>query len=160
MHCRYVAFKGELEYHLMTAPINWVRYWLRSLGHRAAVTRAARRRQHMQGAENVDMEMHHQLKRRLGDEKRRQLLMVQSGVVWTASTLHKAGYLLNDLCVWCGKAAETLFHLWWECPEHEQMREEVRKLLPDGPCGLPECMAQYGMPVEPSADLRDPYGPM
>ena len=150
----YTQFKGEVEYHLMEAPINWARAWLKNMGHRAATAQAARRRRHLEGAADFDADMHRKLQNARPDEQRRQLLMVQSGAVWTASTLHKAGYLQSDVCSSCGKAAETLKHLWWDCPEHEHHRKRIRTLVPDGPDCLPPCLAHFGIPVEPSADLQ------
>ena len=110
----------------------------------------------MAGANNVDMEMHSRVKEPLPEEKKKDLLMIQAGGLWTGCSLAKAGYLANGLCPWCGIEDEDLEHLWWRCPCHEQWRGQVRRLLPHGWEYLPPCLAQHGIPPEPAGKLDGP----
>ena len=45
----------------------------------------------MAGANNVDMETHSRVKEPLPEEKKKDLLMIQAGGLWTGCSLAKAG---------------------------------------------------------------------
>ena len=110
----------------------------------------------MDGANHVDVDMHNKLKQKLSEEKKSELLMIQSGGLWTAHTLHKAGFLASSACPWCGGEKEDLDHLWWSCPSHEHHRTRIRQLVDD--CSkLPKCLANHGIPLGPA---RDPAMPL
>ena len=106
----------------------------------------------MQGAGQVDLCIHHQLQKKLTEEQRADLLLIQSGAIWTASAMHRAGYLETPLCPWCQKATEDLAHLFWECEHHEHCRGPVREKGIDW-AKLPKALALHGIPVEPAAKL-------
>ena len=141
-------FKGEVAYDIMEGPANWVRPWLRGVARRAALARAEGRRPSLTGASNADFDMNARLLAKLTADQQRDLAMIQSGGLWTAHSLKKAGYLTCDVCPWCGIEPETLDHLWWRCPAHEHHREEVRKLLQQSWTELPSSLALHGIPTE------------
>ena len=89
--------------------------------------KAADRRPTMHGGRTVDLDMCHELQAPLAEEKRRDLLMVQAGGLWTAHSLEKAGYLTTARCPWCLGDVEDLEHLWWQCPAFEHLREAAKK---------------------------------
>ena len=106
----------------------------------------------MRGGGQVDLCMHHRLLMKRSEEQRRDLLLIQSGALWTASAMAKAGYLEGDECPWCHKQAEDLGHLFWTCSQHEHCRSKVRQLGIDG-TQLPRILGLHGIPVEPAGDL-------
>ena len=110
----------------------------------------------MTGAEDVDLEMHGRLVTRHAEDQKRDLLMIQSGGLWTAHAMCKAGYLTSGLCHWCGEETEDLAHLWWRCKAHAHHRQEVLRKLGGRWEQLPPCVALHGIPVEPTADLEVP----
>ena len=139
----------------MTWPINYVRTWLQRSGLAASVRQAANRRNTMTGCNWFDAEMHRDITRHYTEAQRKDLLLIQSGGLWTSHGLSKAGYLRNDCCLWCQGEVETLEHLWWECPAWECFRTEVRTLIPAGTHRtLPPCLALHGLPTECSGDLH------
>ena len=83
------------------------------------------------------------------------LLTIQTGALWTASALYKAGYLSTDTCPWCNTGeAETLFHLWWRCPTFQAPRDLYMQRFPGyGPEQLPIATACHGRGV----CLRQPH---
>ena len=139
---------------MFEAPINWVQLVLRDSGRIAAMERVAKRRRTMYGAAQVDFLMHHRLNASRSEQRKRDLLLIQSGALWTATSLHKAGYLVDPVCQWCGQAPETLAHLFWECPAHHECRAQVRKELKWHWQHLPTCLALHGIPVEPNGELN------
>ena len=124
-----VAFPGEKEHSAWTAPINWFRTWLKPVGQCALVATAARRRPTMAGATQIDLEAHRLMASKLTEAQRKDLLMIQSGALWTAHGLHKAGFVSDNTCPWCGQSKEDLLHLWWQCPRHQQHCAAVFALL-------------------------------
>ena len=105
----------------------------------------------------MDLDMHQRLKQRLTEEQRKDLLLIQAGGLWTASSLQKAGYLTTGLCPWCGKEEETLQHLWWHCPHHESCRKQLKDRYPRLLQEIPTCLALHGIPPpEPAGDLMGP----
>ena len=109
----------------------------------------------MQGGDHVDVDLNKRLKKGLSEAKKKDLLMIQAGGLWTASCLHKAGFLASPSCPWCGSAEEDLEHLWWGCPHHEHCRQKVRRLVADW-TQLPKCLSNHGIPPEPAGDPTMP----
>ena len=152
-----LGFVGERAYDLMDAPINWVRPWLRAKSHAASARAAANRRTTLNGCHDLDVHLNRKLHKGRPDEKQRDLVMIQVGGLWTASSLKHAGFLQDDSCPWCRQKQEDLYHLWWECPEHEHCRARVRMLLGSQEVAmLPRCLTLHGLPPEPAADLQGP----
>ena len=141
----------------MTDPINWVRQWLLRMSLKAVMAKVAARRKTYQGIGAVDFDALRALAAKRQADQQRDMLTIQAGALWTAHSLHKAGYLPTGTCPWRGIADEDLRHLWWECPAFESCRVEVWKHLRDLPWQrLPACLALRGIPVEPAADLLGP----
>ena len=138
----------------MRSPNNWVKPWLRCRCLAAALAPAAKRRCTMSGAQTVDIHMAMELSEALPDQKAKDILMIQSGALWTGHAMHKAGFRTSPSCPWCGAGCEDLKHLWWECPAFEHLRVRARDLLKGrSPECLPSCIALHGIPVGPAADL-------
>ena len=118
--------------------------------------KAATRRESMQGAENFDPNLHHQLNKTRTTQQNQELLMIQSGGLWTAGSLQRAGYVESALCPYCKQEAEDLHHLWWVCPQHSERRKQVREMLGNDHNQLPRCLKLHGIPVQPNADITRP----
>ena len=124
-----VKFHNYIPYSLMEAPINWVRTWVRNLGLQKTMAAAGARRPTMAGAQHYDHETHVTLNKVRDEQLNQDMLLIQTGGLWTANALHKAGYLAQPTCTWCGAAKEDLTHLWWECPTHVEHRKETMEML-------------------------------
>ena len=143
-----VGFHNERPRDVMRDPINWIRPWLRHQGQQAAVRGVGHRRHTMEGANYIDVELNNKLKAKYNEDQKRDLLLVQSGGLWTAKALHKAGFLASETCPWCGADTEDLQHLWWECPQHEHCRSSAKALLGETWRSLPRCLSTHGIPPE------------
>ena len=152
-----LSFEHECGYNLFTAPVNWVRNWLRQKALCYAVRAASNRRSTMSPGVALDLDAHISLTSRLDNDKQRDMLMIQAGGLWTASSMHKAGFLATPTCPWCRCAPETLQHLWWECESFQEQRTAafvaLRGILWQE---LPSSLTPHGIPAEVAADLMGP----
>ena len=128
-----LSFEHECGYNLFTAPVNWVRNWLRQKALCYAVRAASNRRSTMSPGVALDLDAHISLTSRLDNDKQRDMLMIQAGGLWTASSMHKAGFLATPTCPWCRCAPETLQHLWWECESFQEQRTAALAALRASP---------------------------
>ena len=152
-----IHIPGEQPYNVFTDPINWIRKWLKQRANAAAVANAAKRRDTMSSDALFDNNMHERLNAKRTDRQQRDLLMIQSGAIWTAAGLTKAGLMKDAKCSWCGHHDEDLMHLWWECPHFERHRQRAFELMKHwGPRDLPLGLALHGQPLEPSGDITGP----
>eukprot|EP00969_Alexandrium_andersonii_P112921 4991412-Alexandrium_andersonii.AAC.1 len=67
--------------------------------------------------------------------------------MWTQSMLRHFKHDAGEKCPWCGGPPETLRHLWWECPRHEEARRQAWGGDPPDHRALPDVLAECGLPL-------------
>ena len=64
----------------------------------------------------------------------------------TASQLHNAEVLDTAACRECGHPKADLWHLLWECPQHQIRRQQCLDFINMTPDCMPECLSLHGLP--------------
>ena len=85
------------------------------------------------------------LSEKLGPEERPLLRRILADSIWTESLHYRIGRLQSPACPRCGAQAETLEHLWWECPAFEQQRSQFPAAVNARRTSWPACLTNCGI---------------
>ena len=99
----------------------------------------------------VDCDASHALlsSKKLPPSEAAALRRILVGGVWTQERSFRARLQATPLCPHCGQAAEDHHHLWWQCPQWNNIRQLHCPILREYASDWPPCLSRCGiMPAE------------